>query len=201
MSELISKYGTYIIEPGTLLFRKAANRQFYNSMFFGFCEIGASTSNVRSNYIQVWKASMEIKSLLMLRGRQVTSEEPFLYSAIVDIYNMQFPNDRKLEYDDLALKKHDSVYRRRIIETLKRQGINTWVCSTEDNFVMELFAFGGAALHAQMFSFVESYKDLPGFERKDYRNSFNYDKVAHLPEIRKGPTPDDPFTDWLMSEN
>lgn len=115
MSAILAKYGAYIIEPGTLLFRQAPNREFYDSMFFGFCEIGASTSNTMSDNIQVWQTTQTIKSLLMLRGQRVTGEEPFLYSAIVDIYNEHIPADRRHEYDDLMLKKHDTVYRRRFI--------------------------------------------------------------------------------------
>jgi len=198
MSAILEKYGTYIIEPGTLLFRQAPNRQFYDSMFFGFCENGASTSNHWSDNIQIWKATREIKSLLMLKGQHKTGEEPILYSAIVDIYNEHFPADRRHEYDDLLLKKQDTVYRRRIIRLLKNEGICSWVCSVEDNYPMELFLFAGVEENSEMVSYVESFKTFPGPHRKVYPNSFDYSKVSHLQEMRKGPAPPDPFTNWMM---
>lgn len=198
MSALVDKYGEYIVEPGTLLFRRAANKEFHASMFFGFCSVGPGTSNIMSNTVQVWKVTKGIRSLLMLRGQRLTGEEPFLYSAIVDIYNEHFPLDKKHEYDDLMLKKHDTIYRRRIIALLKKQGITSWVCSVEDNYVMELFLFAGAAEHKDSFSFVESYKLFPEYSRKEYPNSFNYDNVKHLPEIRKGTPPHDPWSEWMI---
>lgn len=63
---------------------------------------------------------------------------------------------------------------------------------------MELFLFAGADENSKMVSYVESYKTFPVSRPKDYSNSFDYSKVLQLSEIRKGPPPPDPLTDWMM---
>lgn len=198
MSELIKKYGEYIIQPGTLLYRVAANTGCYPTMFLGFCSFGASTANFASDTIQVWRTTKEIRSLLMLKGRRLTGEDMLLFSAIVDIYNSYFTDNKKDEYDDLMLKKEDTSDRRKIINELLKQGITSWVCSVEDKHQMELFLFQGAAQHEECISCIGTYETS---WRNNLRanNSFNYETLQHLPEMRKGPPPSDPFWEQMIS--
>jgi hypothetical protein len=191
MPHIQSLYKKHIIPPGTILFRKAPNKCFFDTMFFAFCKTGPTTSNTISNSVQVWKTNSEIQSLCMLRGR---SQYGNMFSAIVEIYNMHFPNDRKEEWEDLELKKHDTVRRRRLIKSLKDEGINSWVSSVEDNHVMELFMFANSEVHQSLFSYQQSYKILPGYDTYPDILSINNKEFDYLPIIKKEYPPMDDIT-------
>lgn len=163
-----------------MIFRKSKDTIFYDTMFFGFSADATSSSSFREvivdpwstpriNKVQVWETTQSLESFLMVKQIKGTH----FISSIVDIYNFHFPNDQKEDSCFLELKQTDSIERRRIIETLKKYGINSWVCSVENKKLMELFLFHSKENHESIVRYIDlvDYNDIAKIE------SFNYSSI------------------------
>lgn len=199
-NSFLSKYGSYTIPAGTIFFRDAPNKCIYDTMFFGFCTTGAGTANYSSQKTQVWETLIPIHSFFMVKGRANSGEFAAIYSAIVDIQNHFFPKSMRDPWDDVLLKQTNNVHRRRLVTLFKKHGFTSWVCSAEDNYVMEVFSFGGEALNKQSFRYVKSIKTWD--DEYQNTNSFDYGKTFGLPCITKPFQPGGfPFWDEEFSPN
>ena len=89
--DLFKKYGRYVVKKGTVLYRRAADTDHHEVMFFGFCKYATAGASNQSD-IQIWEVTKDFEALFMIKGK---NRGEHLLSAIVDIYNYYFPRNPK----------------------------------------------------------------------------------------------------------
>jgi hypothetical protein len=178
MKSLLEKYGSYVVEPGTILFRRAPTTDYFESMFFGFDIYGTSASGLFTSEVQQWKVVRPIQSLFMVKG--VTKGKK-VRSAIVEVYNSFFPSDPKESRDDVHLKRYECPERAILFQKLCENNIYSWTTSVEDKISMELCLFGSTILNQSQVRFMSIIpKDKNYYESFD---SFRRSALNHLPAL------------------
>lgn len=178
MKGLLEKYGSYVVEPGTILFRRAAVTDYFDSMFFGFDVDGTCASGLFTSEVQQWEVVRPIQSLFMVKG--VTKGKK-VRSAIVEVYNSFFPGYPMKSGDDVDLKRKKCPQRAMLFQKLCEKNIYSWTTSVEDKISMELCLFGSAALNESLVKFGHIIsKNNACYDEHD---SFRRSELDHLPVL------------------
>jgi len=134
MEELKSKYLLAIIPTDTLLFRKAADKNVYDSMYFSFNSAGTYSSDYSGNPTQTWITIRPIVSRLIV-NENVSSQK---YNTDLEYCYHQFCGE-ELYY--LDIKRRHNQKRKPFLDFLKSKGIDSWVTPVENKMAMELHLF------------------------------------------------------------
>ena len=149
--DLVAKYGTYKVNKGTRLYRRAKDTDYHEVMFFGFCHYATAGATYHSN-IQVWETTEDFEALFMIKGQNRLKHPQ---SAIVDIYNSYFPGNIKNDWDFVNIKQTE-VERTPLLNKLREDRIGNWVCSVENLLIMEVCLFESLIHNQQLTKFMYS---------------------------------------------
>lgn len=164
---LIEKYGQYTIKKGTKLFRISESTSISKEMFFAFSPDGTSNPKNSSYQIQIWETLVDTNGFLMLTDSSKNKK----ISAVIEIYNQFFPNEKISDYLDI---KHFSKERSKLIMSLKSKGINNWICSVENKYDMEFFLFDSVEYNSNCIAYIEAFNSK-------YKNcdTFNHSLIKY----------------------
>lgn len=133
---LRDKYGYCIVPKNTYLFHKGHVNENVDSVFFGITPLIAHINPGRGKKIQIWKLKTEIHLLFMIL---YVYHYSWTKSAIIEIYQDFFPKDTSC--DDIEIKYHNKVRRKKLIDKLKEQNIIGWFSSYDDRYELEICLF------------------------------------------------------------
>lgn len=134
MEKLKNKYQLAIIPKDTILFRKAPDNKVYESMFFSFDTYGTYSSDYTNTPTQIWVTRLPILSRLIIKDK-ITPE---IYDTDLEYCYHKFCGEQEY-YLNIKTRKNPKF--KPFLEYLKRNDINSWVTSVENNTCMELHLF------------------------------------------------------------
>ena len=134
MEELKNKYLLAVIPADTLLFRKAADKKVYESMYFSFNSAGTFSSDHSNEPTQTWRTIRPIISRLIVNDKL----SPPKYNTDLEYCYHQFCGE-ELYY--LEIRSRNNPKRKAFLEFLKGKGIDSWVTPVENKMAMELHLF------------------------------------------------------------
>lgn len=166
MINLYQKYGYCIIPKGTLLFRGGSTTTMETCKFFTLSKYEAAVwVNTRQRKLQIWEALADVKILFMV---DYIHQMHNVKSAIVDIYERFFPDDRG--HNNLGVKHFDHQKRNALINALRAEDIFGWFSSLEDKVAVEVCLFSDKAAFEQEFVLIDAISEKDISSHSDYNN-------------------------------